>query len=249
MEKFENLLKKIPFPIKLTASKFVNLSFRARTEKHVERVRKLCRIQLRALDLLQERLQAGITEIEVKNFLKKEVKKSGTHLGCPILVAFGLNTANVHAFATDNPLKENDIILIDFGLKFSLIDTVGNDITRTYFHGTPTKKQLEIYKIVEIAQKNAIERVKAGRTTFEVDNAARSFIKAHGFDFPHGVGHGIGRYIHAPPFLDQNNWYELKENDIITIEPGIYVPGEFGVRIEDVLLVTRDGFEILSRSR
>lgn len=246
MEPFEKILKKIPFSVKYTFFKFVNLSLRSPSPQRVEKVRALCKIQLRALKHLQEHLKVGLTEQEAQKILQKYVKRFRLRLGCPILVAFGPNTAKVHAFPSKRPLDDKDIILIDFGLKYSLLGTIGNDITRTFFRGEPSVKQKDVYKIVKKAQLEAMKMVRAGQTCYSVDMASRKIITNHDHDIPHSVGHGIGRYIHAPPPINNNNWYRLKENDIISIEPGIYIPGEFGVRIEDNLLVTKNGYEILS---
>ena len=246
MEKIEKIYKKIPFPVKYTLAKIINLSFSSISKKDIDRIRNLCKIQLKGFEYIKGSLKIGITELEIQKLFHKYIKTFRLRLGCPLLVAFGSNTANVHAYATKNKLKENDIVLIDFGLKYSLFDSIGNDITRTFFFGEATKKQQQIYKIVEKAHDEAIKFVKAGRTTYSIDRLARKVINSEGYDIPHGTGHGIGRYIHSPPFIDKSNTYRLKENDIITIEPGIYIPNEFGIRIEDDLLVTKTGFEILS---
>ncbi len=167
----------------------------------------------------------------------------------PLLVSSGENTANVHGYASNRKIQENDIIMIDIGLKRHLFSSCTSDITRTFFIGEPTPLQKKIYRIVKKAHDKAIEVLKPGLNTFMVDKMVRTYFGRFGYGMPHGLGHGTGtRYPHNPPMLSNKfAGFILKENDIITIEPGIYLPEKFGVRIEDMILITRDGYEIISK--
>jgi len=162
------------------------------------------------------------------------------------IVGFGKNSAVVHHESGKTTLKKNDIILIDMGMKYK---GYCSDMSRTILPEKPTKKQEEIYKIVLLAQNTAIKGIKADITGKKADNLARQVIVDAGYGeyYQHAGGHGVGLDIHEFPSLSEKYTKKLKENSIITIEPGIYIPGEFGVRIEDMLLVTTNSNKNLTK--
>lgn len=161
------------------------------------------------------------------------------------IVAMGLNTSKPHHSYSDYKLEKDDFITMDIGAKYK---GYCSDMTRTVTFGEPSKKLTDIYNIVLKAQEYALNNIKAGMTGHEADSFAREYITANGYgnEFGHGLGHGVGLYIHEAPRLALGSKTVLKENMIVTVEPGIYVEGIGGVRIEDMVIVKKDGIENLT---
>ena len=163
------------------------------------------------------------------------------------IVCAGSNASRCHHIPGERILRKNQELLIDTG---AMVQGYLSDITRTFFFGRPSNKLREIYDIVLKANMKAISRIQAGKTCHEIDTAARSLITRAGYSkyFGHGLGHGVGLQIHENPFFSQKNKMKLKAGMIVTVEPGIYLPGIGGVRIEDMVLVKRNGCEVLTKT-
>jgi Xaa-Pro aminopeptidase len=196
---------------------------------------------------LKSRSRKAILEID----LAWKIKELGNQFGAedvsfdPI-VGFGKNSSIVHHNPGKAKLKKGEIILVDMGMKYK---GYCSDMTRMIFTGQPSEKEIEVYNTVLEAQLAAIKGIKAGMTGIKADALAREVIEEAGYGeyYQHAGGHGVGLDIHETPSLSQNFQGKLKENSIITIEPGIYLPGKFGVRIEDMLLVTKKGNKNLTK--
>lgn len=186
-----------------------------------------------------------------ENFLAWEIKKLAHEFGAddtsfdPI-ISFGPHSARPHHEPDSTPLKKGDIIMIDMGVKYK---GYCSDMTRMLFTNTPTPKQAKIYNLVLRAQENAIKKIKAGTSGINADKLSRDIINKAGFkeQYGHAGGHGIGLDIHEIPSLAENYKKSFHANSIITVEPGIYLEGEFGVRIEDMILVTKTGNKNLTK--
>jgi Xaa-Pro aminopeptidase len=167
--------------------------------------------------------------------------------GFDAIVAFGENAAEPHHHPGDRELRRGDVVKLDFG---ALVDGYHSDMTRTVAFGEPPSELREIRDAVAAGQRAGIEAVKPGASLREVDAAARDAIAALGYGerFPHGLGHGVGLEIHEEPFLHWTADDVLLEGSVVTIEPGVYVPGLGGVRIEDMVEVTADGAREIPRS-
>jgi Xaa-Pro aminopeptidase len=163
------------------------------------------------------------------------------------IVAVGSNASRCHAVPGPKVLRKGQPLLIDMG---ALVKGYHSDMTRTVFLGNVSKRMKDLYKIVLSAQMKAIEKMRDGATGAEVDRAARSVIKRHGYgkNFGHGLGHGVGLDIHENPFMHEKSEAVLRSGMVITVEPGIYLPGVGGIRIEDVVLIKRNGCEVLTRT-
>lgn len=161
------------------------------------------------------------------------------------MVLTGTNGALPHGTPGDTKIKKGDLVLFDLGVVHK---GYCSDITRTVAYGEISAEQEKIYNTALKAQLAAIEKVKAGVPAKEVDLTARNIIKDAGYGdyFPHRLGHGLGASVHEFPSITETNEMALQENMVFTIEPGIYVPGVAGVRIEDDIVVTKDGYEILT---
>jgi Xaa-Pro aminopeptidase len=163
------------------------------------------------------------------------------------IVAFGDHAAEPHHHPTGRELARGDMVKLDFGAR---ADGYHSDITRTVAFGEPDPRLREIRDVVAGAQRAGIDAVRPGVSTVEVDAAARSVIvdAGHGEAFPHGLGHGVGLEIHEAPSLRWDGGEELVEGMVVTIEPGVYIPGLGGVRIEDMVEVTADGRREIPRA-
>lgn len=162
------------------------------------------------------------------------------------IVGFGKHTARPHHEPDQTPLKKGDIVLVDMGMKYK---GYCSDMTRMIFTAEPTRKQTEIYNLVLAAQKNAITQIKAGITGQKADALTRDPIKKAGYGdrYGHSAGHGVGLDIHETPSLAESCKKPLRTDTIVTVEPGIYLEGEFGVRIEDMVLITKTGCRNLTK--
>lgn len=190
----------------------------------------------------------GLTEIDVSEALERVLKKKGA-IGpsFDIIVASGARSALPHGSPSDKRLKKGEFVIVDMG---ALYKGYHSDSTRTYITGKGTKRQLEIYDTVKTAHDLAIDLVRPGVKAADIDRAARGHIERAGFGkyFGHGTGHGTGLNIHEGPNISPKSKDVIEEGMVFTVEPGIYVPGFGGVRIEDMVLVTSDGATLLTRS-
>ncbi len=187
-------------------------------------------------------LKPGVTERQIAARLEYEMKLRGAEdISFDSITITGAKTSLPHGVPGDEIVREGDFFTCDFG---AMYEGYHSDTTRTVAIGSATEKMREIYSVVLNAQLSALEIVKEGVAAKDVDKTARDIItqKGYGKYFGHSTGHGVGLDIHELPFVSTRGEAVLKEGMVITDEPGIYLPGEFGVRIEDMLCVTKDGY-------
>ena len=211
------------------------------------RVVRACRVAASVFETIRRRIRPGRTERSIVLEMEDRLKKSGADgTAFDLIVASGPHSALPHHRFSDRELRSGEPVVLDFGCTYRLYRS---DMTRTVFLGRPGKEYLRVYRIVEQAQKAGIRCVRPGISAKRVDEAARSVIRDAGYgpQFIHNTGHGVGLEIHEPPLLGPKSKRRLRAGMVITVEPGIYLPGKFGVRIEDTLLVTRNGSRILTR--
>lgn len=198
---------------------------------------------------IKDNYKSGLNEKEVAWVIEKFIRENGgDDISFKPIVASGPNSAFPHHCSGMRTIKYGDAALLDFG---SMVNGYCSDMTRTIFIGNPAKKQKEVYNLVLKAQIKALEKIKHGANICVVDNAARNIIDNSKYKnkFLHGCGHGVGLEIHELPNLRQNNTKEIfKEGMVITVEPGVYLNKQFGVRIEDLVLVSKNGYKYLSKS-
>jgi Xaa-Pro aminopeptidase len=193
-----------------------------------------------------EVLDEGVVEKDIALEMEWSMKRKGAEtLGFDIIIASGKRSALPHGKASSKRIEKGDFIVIDFGSRFQ---GYHSDQTRTVVCGSPSSEQQKIYQIVKEAHDKAIEKVRPGIPICEVDAAARDHIRNQGYGeyFGHGTGHGIGLAVHEDPVINSENKEPVQQGMVFTIEPGIYVPNWGGVRIEDMVLVTPHGAEILT---
>ena len=200
------------------------------------------RIAEAALDHVLGFIRPGLTEKAVALELDHYMLSHGAQaLSFETICVSGVNSSMPHGVPSDKKLEPGDFITMDFG---AVVAGRHSDMTRTVLLGNETsEKQLEVYRTVLEAQLAGLESVRAGVACVDADAAARGVIEKAGWGecFGHGTGHGVGAEIHEAPYLNRRSKEVLRAGDVVTVEPGIYLPGEFGVRIEDMVFVTEDG--------
>ncbi|OGO79438.1 MAG: hypothetical protein A2Y23_06935 [Clostridiales bacterium GWB2_37_7] len=201
----------------------------------------------KALQNILQNIKAGMTETAVRDMLEAEMKNLGAAgPSFQTIIGSGPNSALCHYGTGDRVLQEGDSLVMDFGC---VMDNYCSDMTRTIVIGQASDKFKSVYAILKRAQQNAIDKVKPGVKASEVDYAARKYIsdKGYGDYFIHRTGHGIGLEVHEMPYITESSEVILKPGMIFSVEPGIYLNGEFGIRIEDLVMVTEDGAEVLNQ--
>lgn len=243
---FESLKKKSPSSLSLV-----------RTDQLVERLRELKESQevkkiLQSLAVhkqmhlfLKKILKSGLSENEILMRLEEFIRMKGVKFSFDPIVAGGTNSCYPHAKVTRRKIRRDDVVLVDVG-----IDQNGykSDLTRMFFLGRIPRLVRETDAVVAAAQRKAIEKIAPGVPISQIDQAARNYLAEHKLAqyFGHALGHGVGLEIHENPRLSADNSSILREGMVITVEPAVYIPRQFGIRIEDMVLVTKKGCEILS---
>lgn len=213
----------------------------------IRRMREASRINDIVMETASRHVREGMSEKEVAGFIRNEYLKYGCQgVSFAPIVSFGANGADPHHEPDDTILKRGDAVLFDIGC---LKDDYCSDMTRTYFYGKVTDKQKMIHDLVRKANETAESIIKPGVRLCDIDAAARNVISEAGYGkyFTHRLGHFIGQKEHEQGDVSSTNTAEAKPGMIFSIEPGIYLPGEFGVRIEDLVLVTEEGCEVLNQ--
>lgn len=219
-----------------------------KTEAELKILKKAAKIADDAFTHICTIIKPGITELEVSNELEFFMRKQGAvSSSFSIIVASGVRGALPHGVATDKVIQSGELVTMDYG---ALYQGYISDITRTIAVGEPSDKLKEIYDVTLAAQELALKQIKPGMTGIEADAIARNYItsKGYGDAFGHSTGHGIGLEVHEGPALSFRSEKMLEEGMTVTVEPGIYLPGIGGVRIEDDIILTVDGNERLTTS-
>jgi len=216
--------------------------------EEVSCIRLAVELARRGFAAVQEFIRPGVSEAEIALELEYQLKKMGSEGNAfDTIVASGERGAMPHGSASDRKLKGAELVTIDFG---ACAGGYYSDTTRTVPVGEPTSKQCEVYRVVLEANRAGIRAVRPGVQASEIDRASRAVVEAGGYGefFGHGTGHGVGLEVHEGPRIAVGVDTEIREGMVFTIEPGVYVPGWGGVRIEDMVLVTGDGCEVLTES-
>ena len=227
-----------------------NLIEKIRERKNKEELRKIERSVALNEQVFQEvyaDLYEGMTERDAAIRIETAMRLKGAEgPSFETIVAGGPNSALPHAVPTDRPLTKGEPIIIDMGLK---LDGYCSDMTRTVALGTPSEKMIQLSRLVRKAQLAATEEIRAGKTGYEVDRTARRIIAEAGYGdrFGHGLGHGVGLAVHENPSLSKRNRKKLRAGMVVTVEPGIYLPGWGGIRLENMVAVEKDGCRLLNQ--
>ncbi len=222
--------------------KFIKLQRSVKSVLEIEKIKSAQKMTELTLDYILPRITVGRTEREIALEMEFFARKLGSEgVAFDFIVASGENSSMPHAVPSNRKFKNGDFITMDFGC---VSEGYRSDMTRTVALGTVSDKQKLVYDTVLKAGNSAIAEIKAGKRCCDIDLIARNIIKNAGFgdNFGHALGHGVGIDIHEAPTLSPKSAQTLRAGNIVTVEPGIYLEGEFGVRIEDMILVTDTGF-------
>ncbi len=225
----------------------VELLSAVRDEEEIDAVRRAAAITDKVFEKLTELIKPGVTESQISAEITYHHKVFGAERNAfePI-VASGLRSALPHGIASNKVIEKGDFVTCDMG---GFVDGYASDATRTYVVGKPSAKQKEVYQIVYEAQCTAEEAVAPGVKACDIDSIARNIISKAGYGqyFTHSLGHGLGHVVHAYPRLSYVSKSKLEPGNIVTVEPGIYIHDFGGVRIENDIVVTTNGHEVLNK--
>lgn len=244
-------LRKIFAGIRLSTvgtDKIIDSLREIKTEEEVKNIVLAQRIAERAFKHILSFIKPGVSERDISLELDYFMLKNGAEaLSFETIAVSGVKSSMPHGVPDGKKIDNGDFVTMDYG---AVVNGYHSDMTRTVAVGKITDKQKDVYNTVLSAQKNAAEFVKAGVKLSDADAAARDIISGKGYGefFRHSTGHGVGIEIHEAPFVSPRSTSVLKKGNVITDEPGIYIPGEFGVRIEDMLLITENGCKNLTNA-
>lgn len=233
-------------PARLVPAKNIVEELRAvKDNKEIEAIKRSVNVTADVLKKTMEKIRPGISERSISDYIECEFIRRGARIAFETIAACGRNCSKPHAHATKDRIASNDVVMLDVGCR---LDLYNSDITRMVFIGKVKDKIKEIYGIVRAAQGAAIGKIRPGVKISDIDLAGRSYIarKGYGKFFGHSLGHGIGMDVHEEPGISRRNNNILKSGMVFTVEPAIYLPKLGGVRIEDMVLVTDRGCEVLT---
>ena len=240
---FRELRKRLTTRVKAVGG-IVEAVRRAKDGGEVRAIRRAVKVAWEALDETIKYLRAGVSESAAAGKLDFEMRKRGCMVSFDTIMAFGANGSRNHHQPGGRKLRRNDTILIDFG---ALYNGYHCDMTRSFVFGKAGRGYEKAYYAVAEALRAGIDKVRDGASVKEVDSAGRQVLAKRGMDvYGHGTGHGLGLMVHEIPYIAKESKGKLRAGDVITIEPGVYLPGRFGIRLEDDFLVTEKGCKLLS---
>lgn len=243
---YRQLQQALPSQELLPLEKVVEELRAVKDEGEIREIRGAIALVAEALRSIRPLLRPGIAEREVALEFESHLKRMGAEkIPFDVIVASGARSGMPHGVASSKIIQSGNLVIFDCGATFQ---GYNSDLTRTWIIEKSDSRQEEIYQIVLEAQKKAIESIKPGIHTHEVDAAARTVIQEAGYGefFGHGTGHGVGLALHEEPSLSRDEGPVIREGMVVTVEPGIYLPDWGGVRIEDMILVTSEGHEVLT---
>lgn len=234
-EKYQKLLVKYRPKELIEADRMLENMREIKSEDEINKIEKACNITDNCFLHILDYIEVGMTEkqiaLEIYNFF---MKNGAEGLAFDTIVASGENSSIPHAIPTDRKIKIGDPVLIDFGAKF---DGYCADMTRTFFIKEVSDEDRNLYELVQKVQGKAFEKMKNGANGSEIAKFVKNEFYLHDYDLLHALGHGVGMEVHEKPILSPNISTTLQENMIVTNEPGIYIPGKIGIRIEDTILI------------
>ena len=214
-------------------------------EEEISNIQEACEITDNCFSYILSYIKPGMTEKQIADEIEQYYKQRTDGLSFDTIVASGENTSKPHAVPTDRKIQEKDIITIDMGCK---VNGYCSDMTRTFFVGEVPENIKPVYDLVLKNQLQTTEEYKDGANTRLLTKMVENDFKLNGYDLVHALGHGVGLEIHEAPYVNYKSDTQLRENMVVTNDPGIYLPGKFGVRIEDTIAITKFGCISLTKS-
>jgi Xaa-Pro aminopeptidase len=230
----------------LPACGLIEKERQVKNKEELGRIKKATQITIEALRFIKDFIKPGIREAEIAGELERFIRYNGGYTSAfDIIVASGANSSFPHHLTSQKKISRGEPVLIDIGIDY---EGYKSDLTRVFFSDKIDSTFRKVYSIVQKAQNRAIKTIKPGVVINKIDTAARQYIAQRGYGgfFSHSLGHGIGLAVHEEPRIAPKELGILKTGMVFTVEPAIYLPGKFGVRIEDMVLVTRKGCEVIS---
>lgn len=211
-------------------------------------IRAAIKLNLKGFKYISRYIRPGVSERDILYKLQDFTRQEGAGFSFPPIIASGPNAAYPHAKVTERQFRSKEPVLLDFGVE---MNGYKSDLTRMFFLGKMSNHFKETLSFIRGAQQAAFDKIKPGVQAKDVDAAARTFLEKQGLAqfFGHSLGHGVGIETHEMPRLSTKSGEELLENMVVTIEPGVYFPGRYGVRLEEMVLITKNGCEVLSGDR
>lgn len=244
-----NFLKEI-FDVEIVSVDNTLINLRAvKTEEEISIIRKAANIADKAMQESLKLLKDGVSEAEISGYSKYIMEKEGAEgISFEPFVMSGENSWLPQRFSSNKKISDGELVVFDMGAVYR---GYCSDMTRTFSIGGLNDKQKEIFNVAYLAQREAIKAIKPGISACDIDKIARDIITERGYGeyFPHITGHGLGISIHEKPILDVGVKTKLEANMIVTVEPGIYLPGVGAARVEDMVLVTSNGYEVLTQTK
>lgn len=247
-KQFGSLRHLLPQALLVAADDLVEPLIMVKDAEELAAIEKAVKISDIGFANVLEYIRPGVRELDIATELEYIMKKAGSeNPAFETIVASGWRAALPHGVASAKKIAKGDFVTMDFGATYK---GYVSDITRTVAVGKPTSRQKKIYALVKRAQKAAVNSMKPGMTGIAVDRKARSIIERAGYGkkFGHGLGHGFGLYVHEGPALSPQSTDTLRKGMVVTVEPGVYIPGWGGVRIEDDVVVTPRGVRVLNQA-
>lgn len=243
--KYKELIRKYKINNLVETEHIIEKQRMIKDDEEISHLIKACEITDNCFSYILTYIKPGMTEKQIANEIEEYYKARTDGLSFETIVASGENTSKPHAVPTDRKIQEQDIITIDMGCK---VNGYCSDMTRTFFVGSVPEYVKPVYDLVLKNQEQTIDDMKDGASTRLLTKMVDNDFRLNGYDLIHALGHGVGMEIHEAPYINFRSDVPLKENMVVTDEPGIYVPGRFGVRIEDTIQITKFGCISLTKS-
>ena len=243
--KYKELIRKYKINNLVETEHIIEKQRMIKDDEEISNLIKACEITDNCFSYILTYIKPGMTEKQIADEIEEYYKSRTDGLSFETIVASGENTSKPHAVPTDRKIQEQDIITIDMGCK---VNGYCSDMTRTFFVGSVPEYVKPVYDLVLKNQEQTIDDMKDGASTRLLTKMVDNDFRLNGYDLIHALGHGDGMEIHEAPYINFRSDVPLKENMVVTDEPGIYVPGRFGVRIEDTIQITKFGCISLTKS-
>ena len=243
--KYKEYIRKYKINCLVETENMIEKQRMVKDDEEIENIRRACKVTDDCFDHIVNYIRPGMTEKQIAREIDYFYYKHSEGLSFDTIVASGENSSKPHAVPTDRRVQENDVITIDMGCK---INGYCSDMTRTIFVGKVPDEVKPVYDLVLKNQEQVLQDMKDNANTKQISKMVDNDFRLNNYDLIHALGHGVGLDIHEGPVLSINSESVLRENMVVTDEPGIYVAGQFGVRIEDTVLITKGGCEPLTKS-